>query len=244
MVRCNELKIILLKSLWKKRRNKATGVLEIQVFFFTGQQCCVHSRGNKADSNSFSVIRQWGHISKRQNSPPLERASVSPLSFHWHIYCSSQMQLVARKVGGVMHAGSTPWVRMIRSGLEPQGFFLCFSAVKHLLNISEAAARILWPRRLFLLVRNSFKYRMLLKMFVFKILYCVEKEERFDLLPLTIEVNYWNITDFKSSTRIALENISGEELFSPTDWVVDIAVTEIGCNSHYTDIVQPNAGLS
>lgn len=51
------------------------------------------------------------------------------------------------KVGGVMHAGAAPWVRMIRSGLQPRGFFLCFSAVKHLLNISEAAARIMWPRQ-------------------------------------------------------------------------------------------------
>lgn len=40
-----------------------------------------------------------------------------------------------------MHAGAAPWVRMIRSGLEAQGSFLCFSAVKHLLNICEAAAK-------------------------------------------------------------------------------------------------------
>lgn len=40
-----------------------------------------------------------------------------------------------------MHAGEAPWVRMITSGLEPQGFSLCFFAVKHLLNIREAAAR-------------------------------------------------------------------------------------------------------
>lgn len=121
------------------------GVLEIQDFYPTAM-LYVHSSGYSADSESFSGISQWRHISKRQNTPPLQQASVSPLSFHWHIYCSSQMQLVARKVGGVMHAEAAPWVRMIRSGLEPQGFFLCFSVVKHLLNISQAAARAVWSR--------------------------------------------------------------------------------------------------
>lgn len=49
----------------------------------------------------------------------------------------------------MVHAVAAPWVRMIRSGLEPRGFFLCFSASQHRLNISTAAARIVWPRLCF-----------------------------------------------------------------------------------------------
>ena len=79
-----------------------------------------------------------------------------------------------------MHAGAAPWVRMIRSGLQPQGFFLCFSAVKHLLNISEAAARIMWPRQtVFFFVSgiNSKKVHgcFLKSLFFLGILHCVNR---------------------------------------------------------------------
>lgn len=82
----------------------------------------VHSESYSADSNSLSGISLQWRTSKRQNTPPLQWASVSPLSIHWHIYSSSQIQLVARMVERVKHAGMAPWVRMIRSELEPQGF--------------------------------------------------------------------------------------------------------------------------
>lgn len=41
--------------------------------------------------DSFSGISQPWHISKRQNTPPLQQASVSPLSFLWHIYWFSKV---------------------------------------------------------------------------------------------------------------------------------------------------------
>lgn len=103
----------------KKKLPEQLAFWTYKIFHFAWQQHCMHSRGYSADSNSLSGISLWGHISKRQNTPPLQQASVSPLSFHWHIYCSSQMQLTAREVGRVKHAGAAPWVRMIRSGLEP-----------------------------------------------------------------------------------------------------------------------------
>lgn len=95
------------------------------------------SRGYSADSNSFSGISQPWHISKRQNTPPLQQASVSPLIFLWHISWFSKMQFVARRVGGVIHWEATSWVKMFRS--EPvTRIFLCLSAVRHLFNIREA----------------------------------------------------------------------------------------------------------
>lgn len=68
------------------------------------------------------------------------------------------MQLIVKKVGRVKHAGAAPWVTMIRSGLEAQGFFfflLCFGAVEHLLNISAAAARTVQPSPFYFLLSGT-----------------------------------------------------------------------------------------
>lgn len=75
-----------------------------------------------AGSNGLSGMNRWWCVSRRQNAPPWQWASVRPLSIHWHIYCSSQMQRVARVVYDVEHVVMAPWVRMIRSELEPQDF--------------------------------------------------------------------------------------------------------------------------
>lgn len=79
-------------------------------------------------------------------------AHIQKAKHSTHNTLTVKMQLVARNVGGVMYGGAAPWVKMVRSGLEPKGFFLCFSSMKHLLSIREAAVRIVRPRPLF--VRN------------------------------------------------------------------------------------------